>query len=226
MFEYGSIECNYLDEALAKAQGAYKKPVPNEDNGAGNKFANLSSILDAVREALSQNGLSFSQRIELMDDGVGFSLLRTRLGHSSGQWTSSLARIGKAKTLRHEGNWLEIIKRRQAQLILGIAPSQHDPVAFDDDGAEEHEYQAIEEIKKPSSEVKRAIDPLDNPELITQDQYKDIMTEVGTRDHLLQNLLSFYQVESIADIKRSEYFKILSKIRNIKDAEDRFLRPR
>ncbi len=224
MFTYASEHTHELDGALAKAQGSYRKPIPNEDDNRGKKFANLSAILDAVREALSLNGLSFTQRIELMDEGQGSMILRTRLGHSSGQWTSSLARIIPTKTLRQEGNLIEIIKRRQAQLLLGVAPSQYDPVGFDDDGAEDHDLIAIESIKKPQSESQKALEPLKNTAALTQEQYTDLMTEIGKRDHILASLLSFYNVESAADIPRSEYLKAISKIRKIKDAEDKYLR--
>lgn len=220
---YQSEMTDKLDESLAKAQGSYKKPYANEDDGRGNKFANLSAILDSVREALSSNQLSFRQRIELQEDGS--TLLRTILGHSSGQWTSSIARVIKKKTMRNDGNTLEIIKRQQALLILGVAPSQHDPIFFDDDGIEEHEIVLIEEIKNPKSEEKGITNVKHQSEsCITSDQYKDILTEIGSRDHIARMLLEFYTIETIADLPRSQYFQALTKVRTIKDTEDKYLK--
>ena len=70
--------------AIAKAQGNYKRLIPNEDSSVG-KFANLQAILDATRESLSANAVSFFQYIQLLDEGSGAALLHTVLGHDSGQ---------------------------------------------------------------------------------------------------------------------------------------------
>ena len=55
--------------------------MPQEEN-----FANLQAILKATRESLSVNEIGFFQFIELLDEGSGAALLKTTLGHSSGQY--------------------------------------------------------------------------------------------------------------------------------------------
>ena len=137
---YRSTEINEIMGALAKAQGNYKRLVANQ-NAPGGKFANLQAILEAVRESLSENGLGFFQFIELLDEGSGGALLKTTIGHESGQYISSCARVVAGKTERQTGNIYEIHKRLHALMILGIAPSDNDPIAFDDNGeiiAEQH----------------------------------------------------------------------------------------
>ena len=89
---YRSEAINEIMGALSKAQGDYKPLVANQ-SVSGRKFANLQAILDAVRDALSTNGLGFFQFIELLDEGSGATLLKTTIGHESGQYIYSCARV-------------------------------------------------------------------------------------------------------------------------------------
>ncbi|HEY5267746.1 MAG TPA: hypothetical protein VII94_01275, partial [Candidatus Saccharimonadales bacterium] len=89
---YRSVDINEIMGAIAKAQGSYKPLVANQD-APGGKFANLQAVLTAVRESLSMNGLGFFQFIELLDEGSGAALLKTTIGHESGQYISSCARV-------------------------------------------------------------------------------------------------------------------------------------
>ncbi len=150
---YRSSEINEIMGALSKAQGSYKKLVANQD-APGGKFSNLQSILEAVRESLAKNGLGFFQFIELLDEGSGASLLKTTIGHESGQYISSCARVVTGKTERQTGNIYEIHKRLHALMILGIAPSNNDPVAFDDNGELMAEQHLISSLRKPDSPKK------------------------------------------------------------------------
>src|SRR5690606_21221376 len=100
-----SPEINIIMQALSKAQGEYKPLIANEE-GSGGMFANLEAILSSVREALAKNGLAFYQTIDVLDHGEGASLLRTILGHASGQFISSLARIVPTTTNREMGRLL------------------------------------------------------------------------------------------------------------------------
>ena len=131
---YRSADIGTIICSLGKAQATYKPLAANEDCPGG-KFANLQAILDAVRESLANNNLGFYQHIELLDDGAGAALLRTIVGHESGQYISSCARIIPGKNERQTGNIYETYKRLHALMVLGIAPSKNDPFAFDDGGS-------------------------------------------------------------------------------------------
>jgi hypothetical protein len=73
---YHTSEINQLAGALAKAQGSYKKLIPNQMY-KGEKFANMDAIREATREALASNGLSFIQRDEILNDGSGMIIFKS-----------------------------------------------------------------------------------------------------------------------------------------------------
>lgn len=213
-----SPEIGILMGALAKAQGAYKKLIPNEKSARG-KYANLEAILAATREALSKNSIAFIQRVKLLDEGSGAALLRTFLCHESGQFTSSTTRVFSGKTDRATGNTLEIHKRLQAMLILGIAPSENDPIAFDDDGGEQEEDQLVESIiklEKPTS-----VDP---NSVINKSQYNELLIALGDNELIAENIMKLYKIETLADLPKEIYHEALAKVRRIKKAEEEYAR--
>ena len=74
-----------IADALAKAQGEIQNPNFNKVNPHfKSKYADLSSVLNAVRPALSKHGIALMQMTGLEDSGV---VLYTRLTHSSVDWT-------------------------------------------------------------------------------------------------------------------------------------------
>ncbi|MCS3690905.1 ERF family protein [Bradyrhizobium elkanii] len=73
--------------ALSKAQGAMQNAVMNRTNPHfKSKYADLSSVLDAIRGPLSANGLSTTQTMHIRE---GHMILRTMLLHTSGQYIVS-----------------------------------------------------------------------------------------------------------------------------------------
>lgn len=217
---YRSDQIDQIMGALSKAQGSYKHLIANE-SAPGGKFANLKAILDAVRDSLSANGLAIYQYIELLDEGSGAALLKTILGHSSGQYVSSCARVITGKTDRQTGNIYEIHKRFHALMVLGIAPSENDPLSFDDNGTELDEQALIEKIRKPKSQVR---EPIDRNDIINKDQYAELMIELDGYDDIAKNIMEVYGISTIADLPRDEYHKARSKILKIKRTHDEYLR--
>lgn len=204
-----SPEIGTLVGALSKAQGTYKRPIPNEEAATG-KFANLESILFSVRESLSTNGLGFYQTIELLDEGSGAALLRTILGHESGQYISSSARVFTGKTDRATGNTYEIHKRLHALMILGVAPSEGDPVCFDDNGGEQEEEHLIEAIKSPKKERK-----IDTNQVINKDRYNELIIAIGDYEDIAESIMQTYKIDTLADLPNEVYHDALAKIRRI-----------
>ena len=73
--------------ALAKAQGAMQNAVMNRTNPHfKSKYADLSSVLDAIRAPLSSSGLSVVQTMQSGERGM---VLKTTLMHASGQFIST-----------------------------------------------------------------------------------------------------------------------------------------
>lgn len=213
-FSYRSEEINLISAALSKAQGSYKEPVMNCE-GPNGRFANLQAIHNATRKALSDNELSFHQYEELIDYGSGGRLIKSVVSHESGQYLSSCARIPASDHLREDGNVLEIIKRRHAQMLLGIAPSPQDHYALDDDGAADADKKVLQSLRKVD-EPKKAKTASG---VLTHDQYNDLKIELTGQPKLATDILENYGVDSLADLPREEYFKIRSRILKIKKVE-------
>lgn len=219
---YCSESTGELISSLSKAQGAYKKLVANQD-APGGKFANLQAILDAVRGSLSDNGLAFYQYIELLDEGSGASLLKSILGHESGQYISSCARVVVGKTERQTGNIYEIHKRLHALMILGIAPSDNDPIAFDDNGEIMAEQHLISQLRKPDAPKKEEIDRTD---VINKTQYEELLIELSGFDKIAKDIMEVYDIHTLADLPASEYHRARSKILKIKRTQEEYSRKR
>jgi len=219
MTTYRSDAIDKVMASLSKAQGSYKKLIPNQV-GPDGVYANLEATLDATRDALSQNGLGFYQYTHLLDEGTGAALLHTVLGHESGQYISSTARIITGKTDRQTGNINEIHKRIQAQMLLGIAPSKNDPIAFDDNGHEQTDLALLERLKRPAEER----DAIDKSVVITKDQYNDLLIELQGEETIAQDILDFYHIQTLADLPRDEYHKARSRILRIKRTKEEYER--
>lgn len=196
--------------ALAKAQGSYKKLVPNEDSASG-PYANLDAIKEAVRESLSKNGLGFYQHIKLLDEGSGAALLETIIGHESGQEIESTARVFSGATDRESFNTIERHKRIHAMMLLGIAPSQNDPDAVDDNGDEQGENMAIEAIKNPKKFSK-----VGKTDVIDKKDYDQLMIELNDNMVLTQQIQDAYNVTTLQDLPARQFQYAMAEIRRIK----------
>jgi hypothetical protein len=217
---YRSQEINEIMCALSKAQGTYKKLIANQD-APGGKFANLQAILDAVRDSLAKNGLGFYQFIELLDEGSGAALLKTTIGHQSGQYISSCARVVTGATVRQTGNIYEIHKRLHALMILGIAPSENDPIAFDDNGEIMAEQHLVSQLRKPDSPQKEKIDRND---VINKHQYEELLIELDGFEKIAKGIMEVYDIHTLADLPASEYHRARAKILKIKKTQEDYLR--
>lgn len=219
---YRSAEINEIMGALAIAQGTYKPLIANQD-APGGKFANLEAILLAVRESLASNGLGFYQYIELLDEGAGASLLKTSIGHKSGQYISSCARVVVGKTDRQTGNIYEVHKRLHALMLLGIAPSDNDPIVFDDNGEMMAEEKLIEDLRKPNSPKKQEINRND---VINKHQYEELLIELDGCEEIVKDIMQVYDIRTLADLPASEYHRARSKILKIKRTQEEYSRKR
>ena len=120
-----SESINELAAALSKAQGSMGGAI----RGAKNPFfkssySDLSSVIEASRIPLAENGLSFVQATEPSDKEE--VRIITVLMHSSGQWVSSTIAIPVSKAdAQGYGSAITYAKRYGLQALLGI-PSEDD----------------------------------------------------------------------------------------------------
>lgn len=219
---YRSETIGHLMAAFAKAQGTYKPLKPNE-SAPGGSFANLKAILDAVRQSLADNELGFYQYIELLDEGSGASILVSVLGHSSGEWISSRARLIRGQTERATGTLLEIKKRHEARTLLGISAGDQDPHGYDDDGIADTDNYTIEQIKKP--DVAKIEIPA-YKETVSKEQYEDLMIELNGHPDIIKNMQEVFKIDTLADLPKTEYHKALQRIRQIKRVEENYQKRR
>ncbi len=116
--------------ALSKAQGQMenaKKDAQNEYNKS--RYATLASVQDAIRLALSQNELSYTQTTSSSEVG---DFLRTTLMHSSGEWVASENKIPTPQPnkmlspIQAYGATLTYLKRYQLSALVGVSVADED----------------------------------------------------------------------------------------------------
>ena len=211
MNAYRSAEINLLSEALSKAQGSYKTLIPTQDGPCG-IYSSLRDILIATRESLSLSVLSFYQYIELQDEGMGASILRSILSHSSGQFISSCARVAQEDFPK-----IEDYKRMHAYMLLGIAPVGNDPLL-------ENEHEAIEKMAATKPRSPAYIRPSMGNSSLTTDEYNELVWELEEYPEIAKSILKYYNISTIADLPRQEYYPARMQIKKIKKAHEDFKR--
>jgi len=115
-----------LAGALAKAQAEIQGAVKDATNPHfRSRYADLSSVWDAIRAPLTKHGLSIVQAPTVND--AGSVLLKTTLMHSSGEWIASLYPINPIKAdPQGYGSALTYARRYCLASIAGVAPEDDD----------------------------------------------------------------------------------------------------
>jgi hypothetical protein len=117
---------NELAAALTKAQGAMQPAKFNKIvnfSGRSYKYADLAAIIDAIRKPLSDNGIVWTQTIEIRDGGL---ILATMLLHTSGQWIASEYPLPSSGKPQEMGSATTYAKRYSLAAIVGIAADDDD----------------------------------------------------------------------------------------------------
>ena len=81
-----TTKCTTIYAALAKAQAKFKTVIKN-CHGYGYDYADISSIMDAVRPALNENGLYVYQKVT-SNDGMSVTC-ETFIANENGEVISS-----------------------------------------------------------------------------------------------------------------------------------------
>ena len=116
-----------LAAALAKAQGAMKGALKDSANPFfKSKYADLASVVEAIRASFSANGLSYIQTVEPSDkDEVR---VETTLLHASGEWIScGILSLPVSKIdAQGYGSALTYARRYSLSAAVGVAPEDDD----------------------------------------------------------------------------------------------------
>jgi hypothetical protein len=119
-----------LAKALSKMQSQVKNSEMDGENPYfGNRYSTLSSIWDACRTPLTENGLSILQTAVSLPGMEEWVSIETTLLHISGEWVSGVmsAKMGKFDP-QAVGSCVTYLRRYSLAAICGISP------ADDDDG--------------------------------------------------------------------------------------------
>lgn len=130
-----------LSAALAKAQADIEGATKGKTNPHfKSAYADLASVWDACRAALTKNGLAILQPVAAEDAKV---TVTTILTHSSGEWVSSdLTMTATQHTPQGIGSCITYARRYALASMVGVAPE-------DDDGeaasrpTNGHSYKAV-----------------------------------------------------------------------------------
>ena len=155
-----SPDIGELAMALAKAQEEMFPAVPNSQNTfLKNKYADLNSVLSAVRPALCRNQIAFPQTIDEFD---GHDYLITTLIHASGQWIRSRIKLtheAQKGTNANQalGGALSYARRYSLTAMTGVSQEDDDAVsAAPSNGAkEERKRLEVEENRKMRNTLKK-----------------------------------------------------------------------
>lgn len=116
-----------LATALAKAQSEIKGAKKDADNPFfKSTYADLASVWEACRKALSSNELAVTQTTEIHEGGS--IVLRTTLMHSSGESVSGVlpVLVGDKATSQQLGSAITYNRRYALAAMVGVAPEEDD----------------------------------------------------------------------------------------------------
>lgn len=120
---------NEIGAALAKAQKVMKGAKKDSANPFfKSKYADLASVSDACRDALSDNGIAVVQSPSTCEDGR--VNVETMLVHASGQWISETLSVKpKDDGAQAMGSVITYLRRYALAAFAGVAPEDDDAEA-------------------------------------------------------------------------------------------------
>lgn len=188
----GIMQSNHINElaaALALAQGAMSNAVMNRTNPHfKSKYADLSSVLDAIRAPLSANGLSVVQTMRTGDMGM---VLRTTLMHASGQYIATEYPLPSTQRPHEIGSALTYARRYSlAALICNSADE-------DDDGN-------VAQSAKPTN---------GNEPVISEEQVLSIRDMIESVGADRAKFLAYLKVDLIEAIPASRFDDAMAKLK-------------
>jgi hypothetical protein len=204
-----SAEIKELATALAKAQADYNVAGENKNNPYfKSAYADLMSVVQASRPALTKNGLSVMQIIIDADDG---KWLITKLMHTSGEWVQSKVRIVPAKNdVQSISSTITYMKRVCYVSLLGVVVGDED-----DDG--EAAVATSRDTYAKGVALNTKYNPKDEvPEVITTEQMEEMNYELAEYPDIAEMILEGLKLQNLADLPKNRYHAAMKRIREIK----------
>lgn len=139
-----SLEIWELASALSKAQAAFKTPKRNAENPFfKSQYADLCSVLEAIKDSMATNGLSLAQ---FPCPGGIMNILM----HSSGQWIKEFCPMpSKDNSPQSIGSSISYARRYSIKGILGLGDEDDDAQSCEPVKTDKHLYEK-QEVSKPT----------------------------------------------------------------------------
>lgn len=204
-----SADTQQLDTALAKAQAEYLVAGENKNNPYfKSAYADLMSVVQASRPALTKYGISVIQKIIDMDDG---KWLITKMKHNSGEWEQSKVRIVPAKNdVQSISSTITYMKRVCYVSLLGVVVGDED-----DDG--EAAVATSRDTYAKGVALNTKYNPKDEaPEVITTEQMDEMNYELAEYPDIAEMILEGLKLQNLADLPKNRYHAAMKRIREIK----------
>jgi hypothetical protein len=158
-----SEQINELAAALAKAQGVMGGALKDSANPFfKSKYADLESVWQACRKALSENGLAVIQTVTTNEQAT---IVTTMLAHSSGQWVrDSLPLPPKDMTPQGIGSCISYARRYALAAAVGVyqtdddAEAAHGRAPIEEERPRPAQPQSYAEAKALADKFREALD--------------------------------------------------------------------
>ena len=140
-----------ITAALIKAQAAMTAPKFNKVNPHyKSKYADLTSVIDAVRKPLNDNEICFTQTTVVSTEGL---ILLTTLRHSSGETIISEWPLPAAANPQNMGSNLTYAKRYSLAAICGVSADEDDDAEAGVKEAAKKQTAAQRDATKPQAKA-------------------------------------------------------------------------
>jgi len=189
-----SEKIDALAKALSAAQGEMGGAVKDANNPFfKSTYADLGSVISAIKESFANNGLSYSQLPVRDEQGVG---VETILMHESGQWIKSQYTLPLAKfDAQSSGSCITYARRYALQAIAGIP-------AVDDDGNDANA--AAPQSAPPPARKPRPPKPKEPPQAVKEEAEGKNITVKGKE---YGPLVTCKEIQALPDAVALEQWK-------------------
>lgn len=193
-----------LFAAMAKAFPEIEGASKDKNNPAfKSKYADLGSVVDAIKPALIAQGLFFVQKTHEQPDGV---CVETFVCHQSGQEMSfgNLFVPATKKDAQGYGSALTYARRYSLMTAFGVCPE-------DDDGnaASQHRPAPVHEVKSQNNAA------------LSDAQFAQITTMMETAGADAKGICEFYNVKAINAMTAEMFEHAMTQLRDTIEARSR-----
>lgn len=209
-----SPEIKDIATALAKAQSQIENALKDSKNPHfKSKFASLASVINAVSEQLSANGIAVTQSM-LPGQLHMPHMVVTTLSHTSGQWIRSFTPLILTKNdMQGLGSAITYARRYALSAIVGITQE-------DDDGHDASTPSASKDSKETKPDTKSIVSNDSQSKLTFDDVVTAGKAKKWQRGDIEQVAWEVLGAESEKDLKSTDLVKLLQWVK--KGTPDQF----